>query len=86
MHGLTKEQLAIRQVETLDIASDYNDYWSYIIGASNLDFSQFQSAQTGRGPLLDGWQVGISSSLLQGPGMNQRCLCFSSFILRTLQK
>ncbi|XP_047971690.1 phosphatidylinositol transfer protein 2-like isoform X2 [Salvia hispanica] len=56
VHGLTKEQLAIRQVEALDIASDYNDYWSYMIGASNFDFSQFQSAQTGRGPLLDGWQ------------------------------
>ncbi|XP_057781752.1 uncharacterized protein LOC131000034 [Salvia miltiorrhiza] len=56
VHGLTKEQLAIRQVETLDIASDASDYWSYIIGASNFDFSQFQSARTGRGPLLDGWQ------------------------------
>ncbi|KAL1558116.1 phosphatidylinositol transfer protein 2-like isoform X2 [Salvia divinorum] len=56
VHGLTKEQLAIRQVETLDIASDSNDYWSYMIGSSNFDFSQFQSARTGRGPLLDGWQ------------------------------
>ncbi|KAG6432831.1 hypothetical protein SASPL_104419 [Salvia splendens] len=56
VHGLTKEQLATRQVETLAIASDTRDYWSYIIGASNFDFSQFQSARTGRGPLLDGWQ------------------------------
>lgn len=63
MHGLSKEQLAIRQVETLDIASESNDYWSYMIGASNTDISQFQSAQTGRGPLLDGWQVCISSNL-----------------------
>lgn len=65
MHGLTKEQLEIRQVETLDIASDTTDYWSYIVGPSNFDFSQFQSARTGRGPLLEGWQVGISSSFLQ---------------------
>ena len=64
MHGLTKEQLAARQVETLDIASDSRDYWSYIIGASNFDFSQFQSARTGRGPLLDRWQVGVSSSFI----------------------
>ncbi|KAL8525518.1 hypothetical protein ACS0TY_014948 [Phlomoides rotata] len=56
VHGLTKEQLAIRQVEMLDIASDVNDYWSYLVGSSNIDFSQFQSTQTGRGPLLDGWQ------------------------------
>lgn len=63
MHGLSKEQLAIRQVETLDIASESNDYWSYMIGASSTDFSQFQSARTGRGPLLDGWQVCISSYL-----------------------
>ncbi|KAL1544156.1 phosphatidylinositol transfer protein 2-like [Salvia divinorum] len=56
VHGLTKEQLATRQVETLDIASNSSDYWSYIIGASNFDFSQFQSARTARGPLLDGWQ------------------------------
>ncbi|KAI3461466.1 hypothetical protein Pfo_018129 [Paulownia fortunei] len=56
VHGLTKEQLAIRQVEMLDIASDTSDYWGYIIGSSNIDFSQFQSARTGRGPLIDGWQ------------------------------
>lgn len=57
MHALTKDQLAIRQVETMDIAKDTSDYWSYIIGGSNIDLSQFQSARTGRGPLLDGWQV-----------------------------
>ncbi|KAK6144494.1 hypothetical protein DH2020_021314 [Rehmannia glutinosa] len=54
--GLTKEQLAVRQVEMLDIATDTSDYWSYVVGCSNIDFSQFQSARTGRGPLLDGWQ------------------------------
>ncbi|KAG8371370.1 hypothetical protein BUALT_Bualt13G0080600 [Buddleja alternifolia] len=56
VHGLTKEQLAVRQVEMIDIASDTSDYWSYIVGTSNIDFSQFQSAISGRGPLLDGWQ------------------------------
>ncbi|KAL2239799.1 UNVERIFIED_CONTAM: Phosphatidylinositol transfer protein alpha isoform [Sesamum indicum] len=56
VHGLTEEQLAVRQVETIDIASTVNDYWSYIIGSSNIDLSQFQSARTGRGPLTDGWQ------------------------------
>ncbi|KAL0460667.1 UNVERIFIED_CONTAM: Phosphatidylinositol transfer protein alpha isoform [Sesamum latifolium] len=56
VHGLTEEQLAVRQLETIDIASTVNDYWSYIIGSSNIDLSQFQSARTGRGPLTDGWQ------------------------------
>ncbi|KAL3616410.1 hypothetical protein CASFOL_039800 [Castilleja foliolosa] len=56
VHELNKEQLAIRQVEMLDIATYANDYWSYVIGSSDIDFSQFKSAQTGRGPLLDGWQ------------------------------
>ncbi|KAL7085062.1 hypothetical protein ABFS82_14G246500 [Erythranthe guttata] len=56
VHGLMENQLAVRQVETMDIATDTSDYWSYIIGSSNIDFSQFQSSRTGRGPLLDGWQ------------------------------
>ncbi|KAL3850755.1 hypothetical protein ACJIZ3_012637 [Penstemon smallii] len=56
VHGLTKEQLAIRQLEMMNIASDTSDYWSYVVGSSSIDFSQFQSSRTGRGPLLDGWQ------------------------------
>ncbi|XP_051143365.1 uncharacterized protein LOC127259799 [Andrographis paniculata] len=60
VHGLTEEQLSLRQVEMLDIASNANDYWSYVIGSSNIDLSQFQSARTNRGPLLDGWQANCS--------------------------
>ncbi|CAA0823167.1 Unknown protein [Striga hermonthica] len=56
VHGLTKEQLAVRQIEMLDIVSSTSDYWSYVIGTSGFDFSQFKSDQTSRGPLLDGWQ------------------------------
>ncbi|KAL6577276.1 hypothetical protein OROMI_011552 [Orobanche minor] len=56
VHGLTKEQIAVRQVEMLDIASYTNDYWSYVIGSSDADLSQFKSARTSRGPLLEGWQ------------------------------
>ncbi|KDP44117.1 hypothetical protein JCGZ_05584 [Jatropha curcas] len=56
VHGLTKEQLAVRQVEYIDIASAETDYWSYAIGSNNMDFSKFKSLRTGRGPLLDGWQ------------------------------
>ncbi|GAB4859243.1 hypothetical protein Ancab_010703 [Ancistrocladus abbreviatus] len=55
-HGLSKEQLASRQVEILDIASSVRDFWSYLIGCSDLDFSKFRSRKTGRGPLLEGWQ------------------------------
>ncbi|XP_075489902.1 uncharacterized protein LOC142528693 [Primulina tabacum] len=55
-HCLSKEQLATRQVEMIDIANDTSDYWSLLIGSSDFDFSQFKSATTGRGPLLDGWQ------------------------------
>ncbi|XP_073156289.1 uncharacterized protein [Henckelia pumila] len=55
-HCLSKEQLAARQVEMIDIANDTSDYWSLVIGSSDFDFSQFQSARTGRGPLLDVWQ------------------------------
>lgn len=56
VHNLSKQQLAGRQVEVLDIALDARDYWSYIVGSSSVDFSQFRSSRTGRGPLLNGWQ------------------------------
>ncbi|KAJ4838922.1 hypothetical protein Tsubulata_025958 [Turnera subulata] len=56
VHGLSKEQLASREVEFLDIASAPADYWSYVIGNNNTDFSKFKSTRTSRGPLLDGWQ------------------------------
>ncbi|KAL6563603.1 hypothetical protein OROGR_002562 [Orobanche gracilis] len=56
VHGLTKEQIAVRQVEMLDIASYTNDYWSYVIGSSDADLCQFKSARTSRGPLSEGWQ------------------------------
>ncbi|KAK8683281.1 hypothetical protein V6N13_039346 [Hibiscus sabdariffa] len=60
VHGLNEDQLAARQVEIIDIASAEKDYWSYVIGSSNFDFSKFKSAKTGRGPLLDGWQENCS--------------------------
>uniref|UniRef100_A0A5B7BFM4 Putative phosphatidylinositol transfer protein 1-like isoform X1 n=1 Tax=Davidia involucrata TaxID=16924 RepID=A0A5B7BFM4_DAVIN len=56
VHGLSKEQLATRQVEIIDISSTAKDYWSYVVGSSNIDLSKFKSARTGRGPLLEGWQ------------------------------
>ncbi|RXI04520.1 hypothetical protein DVH24_038794 [Malus domestica] len=56
VHGLSKAQLATRDVETVDIASSARDYWSHIVGTNNTDFSQFTSTKTGRGPLLEGWQ------------------------------
>ncbi|KAA8543999.1 hypothetical protein F0562_021824 [Nyssa sinensis] len=56
VHGLSEEQLATRQVEIIDIASTAKDYWSYIVGSSSIDLSKFESARTGRGPLLVGWQ------------------------------
>lgn len=58
----------------IDIANDTSDYWSLVIGRSNFDFSQFQSASTGRGPLLDAWQVG-SFSLLQIISISFVCVC-----------
>lgn len=58
MHGLNEEQLAARQVEIIDIASAETDYWSYAIGSISFDFPKFKSTKSGRGPLLDGWQVG----------------------------
>ncbi|GLU19042.1 hypothetical protein SLE2022_353110 [Rubroshorea leprosula] len=56
VHCLSKEQLAARQVETIDIASAATDYWSYAIGSNTLDLSNFKSMKTARGPLLNGWQ------------------------------
>ncbi|KAJ8751289.1 hypothetical protein K2173_016470 [Erythroxylum novogranatense] len=56
VHGLSEEQLAAREIEYIDIASPSTDYWSYVIGNNNMDFSKFKSAKSGRGPLLDGWQ------------------------------
>ncbi|KAL3334182.1 hypothetical protein AABB24_030772 [Solanum stoloniferum] len=32
VHGLSEDQLAVRQVEVIDIASSATDYWSYIVG------------------------------------------------------
>ena len=60
VHGLSKEQLAARQVEYIDIAFPGSDCWSHLVGKCNVDYSKFKSARTGRGPLLKGWQVGIS--------------------------
>lgn len=57
MHGLSEDQLAVRQVEVIDIASAATDYWSYIVGRNNVDLSNFHSARSGRGPLLEDWQV-----------------------------
>lgn len=54
---MSKEQLAARQVELLDIASTATDYWSYVVGTNTTDFSKFNSETSGRGPLLEGWQV-----------------------------
>ncbi|KAK9940226.1 hypothetical protein M0R45_016896 [Rubus argutus] len=56
VHGLSKEILAVRDVEIVDIASSARDYWSYVVGSNNTDFSNFKSGKTGRGPLLEGWQ------------------------------
>ncbi|XP_010253533.1 PREDICTED: phosphatidylinositol transfer protein 1-like isoform X2 [Nelumbo nucifera] len=56
VHGLSKDLLAARQVEIIDIASAARDYWSYVVGSNNMDFTKFRSLKTGRGPLLEGWQ------------------------------
>ena len=57
MHGLSEEQLATREVEYIDIASTETNYWSYLVGNNNVDFTKFKSERTGRGPLSEGWQV-----------------------------
>ncbi|XP_042960188.1 phosphatidylinositol transfer protein 1-like isoform X1 [Carya illinoinensis] len=56
VHGLTKEQLAARQVEYIDIAIPGKDCWSYLVGNCSIDFSKFKSKRTGHGPLTKGWQ------------------------------
>ncbi|KAG2670322.1 hypothetical protein I3760_14G080500 [Carya illinoinensis] len=55
VHGRS-EELEAREVEYIDIASSEGNYWSYLVGNNNVDFSVFKSARTGRGPLLEGWQ------------------------------
>ncbi|KAH7667644.1 Phosphatidylinositol transfer protein, partial [Dioscorea alata] len=54
--GLSDELIAVRKVEVIDINSVEKDYWSKIIGTKKIDLSAFKSKQTGRGPLLKGWQ------------------------------
>lgn len=56
VHGLNKDQLSLRQVEVIDIASSVRDYWSYLVGSCNVDLSTFRSARTNRGPLVEGWR------------------------------
>ncbi|KAH0997189.1 hypothetical protein GBA52_021053 [Prunus armeniaca] len=56
VHGLSKEQLATRDVKIVDIASSARDYWSYLVNGSNTNLSKFSLAKTGRGPLVEGWQ------------------------------
>lgn len=56
VHNLSVEKLALRKIEDIDIASNTRDYWSYLVGGTNIDISTFQSCKTGRGPLLAGWQ------------------------------
>lgn len=57
VHGLSKELVAKRKVEIIDIASVSRDYWSKVAGTSKLDLSEFKSHKSGRGPLLRGWQA-----------------------------
>lgn len=57
VHGLSKDQLAMRQVEVIDIASSVRDYWSNLVSSCNVNFSTFRSAKTNRGPLVEGWKV-----------------------------
>ncbi|CAO2814424.1 unnamed protein product [Amaranthus hypochondriacus] len=56
VHGLSKDQLAMRQVEVIDIASSVRDYWSNLVSSCNVNFSTFRSAKTNRGPLVEGWK------------------------------
>lgn len=78
MHGLSENQLAVRQVEFIDIASAATDYWSYVVGRNNVDFSNFQSARCGRGPLLEGWQVCIPPLFF----LQQKCIITLSVSFR----
>lgn len=41
----------------VDIASNVQDYWSYVIGGDAVDLTTFKSEKTGRGLLVTGWQV-----------------------------
>ncbi|MCL7041504.1 hypothetical protein MKW94_019968, partial [Papaver nudicaule] len=56
VHGLSKKQLASREVVIIDIASTVRDYWSYAVGTSHVDLSKFKSLRTNRGLLRGGWQ------------------------------
>ncbi|ONI00540.1 hypothetical protein PRUPE_6G093600 [Prunus persica] len=92
VHGLSKGQLATRDVEIVDIASSARDYWSYVVSSSNTDLSKFTSAKTGRGPLLEGWQgtqiCGELHCLIMPPkclaGNKKRCTCDKALILHVL--
>ncbi len=57
VHNLDAETFALRKVETLDIASNSKCYWSYVVGGSEIDLTNFSSVKTGCGPLTQGWQV-----------------------------
>ncbi|CAM6007596.1 unnamed protein product [Sphagnum balticum] len=56
VHNLDAETFALRKVETLDIASNSKHYWSYVVGGSEIDLTNFSSVKTGCGPLTQGWQ------------------------------
>ncbi|CAM6102930.1 unnamed protein product [Calypogeia fissa] len=56
VHNLPSSTLDNRRVETIDIASNVQDYWSYVIGGDAVDLTTFKSDKTGRGPLVGGWQ------------------------------
>jgi hypothetical protein len=57
VHNLDAETFALRKVETLDIASNSKHYWSYVVGGSEIDLTNFSFVKTGCGPLTQGWQV-----------------------------
>jgi hypothetical protein len=57
MHNLDAETFALRKVKTLDIASNSKRYWSYVVGGSEIDLTNFSSVKTGCRPLTQGWQV-----------------------------
>lgn len=54
--NLPRSELTSRTVEMIDIASFAQDYWSYVIVGDAVDLATFQSAKTGRGLLVPGWQ------------------------------
>lgn len=57
VHNLSTSMLENRRVEMLDIASNVQDYWSFVIGGDVVDLTTFRSEKTGRGLLLAGWQA-----------------------------